>query len=68
MYGFRYLGAIKSMVFTVMVFGSALGPLAVGVMLESDFNWQAGMIAAIVAMTLLLIISSLALRVRKQIG
>jgi MFS family permease len=41
LYGARHLGAIKSLTNAVMVFSSALGPAAVGTLLE----WQVSFLA-----------------------
>jgi MFS family permease len=40
LYGSQHIAAIRSLAHALMVFGSALGPVIFGVLLDSGINWQ----------------------------
>lgn len=63
-YGYKHLGAIKSMVTTVIVFSSALGPKIIGVFLEDAQNWQVVPIGGIAIMVLFSIITGITLNLK----
>jgi len=48
LYGPTHFGAIKSMVTTVVVFASAIGPLVIGSFLGNERYWQTGLILCVV--------------------
>lgn len=50
LYGYTHFGAIKSMVTTVVVFASAIGPLVIGSFIGIENLWQIGLAACIVLM------------------
>ena len=50
LYGHTHFGAIKSMVTTVVVFASAIGPLVIGAFIGNENYWQLGLAACIVLM------------------
>ncbi len=60
-YGYKHLGAIKSMVTTISVFSSALGPVVLGYFMKDPYGWFVTMILSIFAMMVLSITANLAL-------
>ena len=50
LYGYTHFGAIKSMVTTVVVFASAIGPLVIGSFMGNEDYWQVGLLACIMTM------------------
>ncbi len=64
-YGYRNLGAIKSMVTTLVVFSSAVGPIVLGVVLNSPGFWLYGLLGMVTLMLLLSGIASAALTEKK---
>ena len=57
LYGIQFLGSIKSMVTTLIVFSSALGPLIIGWFLEKTGNLNLLLIISVVLMIILTFIS-----------
>ena len=53
LYGHTHFGAIKSMVTTVVVFASAIGPLVIGSFIGNQNLWQIGLLACIGVMLML---------------
>lgn len=49
LYGHTHFGAIKSMVTTVVVFASAIGPLVIGSFLGNERYWQIGLLLFVLA-------------------
>ncbi len=64
-YGYRNLGAIKSMVTTLVVFSSAVGPIVLGVVLNSKVFWLYGLLGMVILMLVLSGIASAALTEKK---
>lgn len=62
LYGHTHFGAIKSMVTTVVVFASAIGPLVIGTFIGNPDLWQIGLAACIGIILLLSTSSFLVLR------
>lgn len=62
LYGYTHFGAIKSMVTTVVVFASAIGPLVIGSFMGNENLWQTGLTVCIALMLALSVGSWLALK------
>lgn len=62
LYGVRFFGSIKSMVTTLMVFSTALGPIVIGSVLKSSENLNAFLFLSIVAILLLTLLAWVAIR------
>jgi len=50
LYGYTHFGSIKSMVTTVVVFASAIGPLVIGSFMGNEEYWQIGLLACMALM------------------
>ena len=62
LYGHTHFGAIKSMVTTVVVFASAIGPLVIGSFIGNQDLWQIGLLACIGVMLMLSLSTYFALK------
>jgi MFS family permease len=62
LYGHTHFGAIKSMVTTVVVFASAIGPVIIGTFIGNENYWQFGLLACISVMIVTSLGSFVALR------
>ena len=62
LYGQTHFGAIKSMVTTMVVFASAIGPLVIGTFIGEEKFWQLGLIMCILVMLVVSTGSYLVLR------
>jgi MFS family permease len=62
LYGHTHFGAIKSMVTTVVVFASAIGPVVIGSFMGNEIYWQTGLIACLLFMLSTSLSSYFALR------
>lgn len=63
-YGTRHLGAIRSVATVVMVFGSALGPVFMGVALDASISLAAISLACVIIILVAALLAKLALRPR----
>lgn len=62
LYGHTHFGAIKSMVTTVVVFASAIGPLIIGSFIGNENLWQIGLLICITVMAGVSVSSYIVLR------
>lgn len=62
LYGVRFFGSIKSMVTTLMVFSTALGPIVIGSLLEKEANLNGFLLGSMVAIIMLILIARIAVR------
>ena len=61
MYGTRHLGAIRSVATVVMVFGSALGPVFMGLALDANLSIKVIMVASVAVIILAAVLAKIAL-------
>jgi len=66
-YGYKHLGAIKSMVTTSVVFASALGPKVVGVFLQQTQTWYYVPVFGFIAMLILSLVANFTLNMHWQV-
>jgi len=61
-YGVRYLGSIKSLHWTIVVFASALGPVWLGYLVDRGYSFQQSVLTMVVYLLLATVLMILALR------
>lgn len=62
LYGVRFFGSIKSMVTTLMVFSTALGPIVIGSLLEKEEYFNGFLLGSMVVIVLLIALAWVAIR------
>ena len=62
LYGVRHLGSIRGLVTSIMVFGSALSPFSMGLMIDAGFSMESLIMGCFVFLVIAIVLAWVALR------